>query len=160
MPVNELKKAYYAGIIDGDGWVTIANGGNKKDSQIPTQRMVVGLAQCWVPILVEIQKEYGGNIGRLNRNKKNPNHRDWFNWQVANLQAKRFIEDILPYLVIKKEQAELALKWQDIKSNRHYGRGHLVTEEELCTRNKLKEEISRLKHETREYVWRNEYVSC
>jgi hypothetical protein len=35
-----------------------------------------------------------------------------FNWQLTSKKAQIFLEDICPYLRLKKKEAELAIRWQ------------------------------------------------
>lgn len=62
-----------------------------------------------------VQKLYGGSIQYWpSRNNWKPQHR----WHVSADKAAAFLELILPYLIIKTEQAELALQFQRLESKR------------------------------------------
>lgn len=52
---------------------------------------------------------FGGSI--LARKREAP-RRDITQWQIANQQATNFLQVILPYLRIKKPQAEIAIEFQ------------------------------------------------
>ena len=65
-----------------------------------------------MPCLEKYLEAFGGSIATA-RNKT-PNGRRWavqYRWSVRNEKAVGFLEAILPYAVVKKEQIETALRY-------------------------------------------------
>ena len=58
----------------------------------------------------EVQKIIGGNISKSPDNRENSS--ELFKLRLYCNEAKKFLEKILPYLKIKKEQAKLAIEFQ------------------------------------------------
>jgi hypothetical protein len=54
-------------------------------------------------VFAKLQERWGGNLGRDHNGRGT-----CFNWETA----ARFLREIMPYLVLKREQAELAIMWQ------------------------------------------------
>lgn len=55
----------------------------------------------------------GGSLVQKTRSKAN--WKETWNWQLSGQNAADFLEALLPYLVIKKERAELALMLYSLK---------------------------------------------
>lgn len=58
----------------------------------------------------KLAERWGGYI--VFSRSPNEKWKDWFQWNIQSLKAKRFLEDILPYLMLKREKAELAVRFQ------------------------------------------------
>jgi hypothetical protein len=98
---SETDKAYYAGIIDGEGCITVSKG--KYDHRTLT----VAVVMCDEKPVRDLFKEYGGCLFFIE--KSNPKWRNAWRWAVKQQKAKRFLEDVLPYLRVKQEQAVTGL---------------------------------------------------
>lgn len=64
---------------------------------------------------------FGGNVGMDTTISGNKN----YNWQVNGDAAADFLDAIIPFLILKKKQAELAVEWHRLRPPRlrsHLGR--------------------------------------
>jgi hypothetical protein len=107
--------AYTAGIVDGEGCISInRNKGSKKHKYTFRLYVIVTNTNPWLCQFLKMQ--FGGSIYevRANRDRR---HALCYNWTLATEAASKFLELILPYLTIKKPQAELAIKYQHSKIN-------------------------------------------
>ena len=95
-------EAYAAGIIDGDGSIQI------QEIKGTRHRFIVYLSGCTRTPIDFIQEHWGGGITETVTQSGRP----YFRWHITSDKATSFLEDILPYLVGKTEQALLALKFQ------------------------------------------------
>jgi hypothetical protein len=97
--------AYFAGVLDGEGCFTIHQQGR---GHIAGTAIHVGNTD--LRMLQWIQERFGGNVAFERR--QNPAHAKVWRWtsHVGNLEA--IIIAVLPYLVIKREQAELLLAYR------------------------------------------------
>ena len=99
--------AYTAGIIDGEGSIGLERCGGKKYNRYAI-RVIVGNTNEWLCQLLAFS--FGGSLHL--RPSKNPKHQDCWIWSISARQAATFLSLVLPYLQIKRPQAELALSYQ------------------------------------------------
>lgn len=116
--MEEVKLAYIAGIIDGEGSIMIQRQASKS---FMAQRAKTG---CFHPhyspgirigmlerepldLIVETTK-----IGFIYEEKPYHHKRPMFRWMIRSKQdIEDFLPLIMPYLIVKKQQAELCLKF-------------------------------------------------
>ncbi len=103
--------AYTAGIIDGEGWICI-----KRTPRAYQITVGVGNTNEW--LINWLQFSFGGGV--YPRTGLADNQKPQWHWNLSTRQAGNFLKLILPYLRIKRPQAELAIQFQ---SRRRY-RGH------------------------------------
>ncbi|MFH1473645.1 MAG: hypothetical protein ABIE55_02005 [Candidatus Aenigmatarchaeota archaeon] len=96
-------KGYIAGIVDGEGHVFI--------TFTRTQNYLCGVDVMNTDkrVLEFFVKYFGGNI--LLRKRAKPNHKDSYRWQCFGSKAAKLCRCILPYLIVKRKQAELLLEF-------------------------------------------------
>jgi len=107
-PLSDVELAYAAGVFDGEGSV-----GTKRDSnhsEYPRIRANVGNTD---PRLIAWFKDRFGGYVYLNVRK--PPNKPCYQWEVNSRMAAAFLGSILPYLVIKRERAEIALQIAALK---------------------------------------------
>ena len=103
-----MKKSYIAGFFDGEGCISIR-------PIPPAYALWLQLGAQSRIFLEEIKKQYKGNICERNKG--------FFVWVLSGDNALRFLEDIYPYLILKKHQAALGIafrkhkKWLPHKHN-------------------------------------------
>ncbi|MCH7772288.1 MAG: LAGLIDADG family homing endonuclease [Bacteroidetes bacterium] len=155
---NKTKFAYAAGMVDGDGSICI---NKKKVSNGPR----AGEVQNYYMLVVVTQKDGKvidwliGNFGGSTYLHWKGTNTGWSHeWVVNHNNAKDFLKNILPFLVIKKRQAEIAIQFQErlkVGSKDRNEKGRItgkirLTDYELGIRKKLMEE---LRIEKRNYVF-------
>lgn len=101
--MEEVEKAYLAGIVDGEGTVTLMK---HHKNETPTPRVAV--ANNDLRLLKWIKTRIGGII--VAKKKYKPQHSDFYAWYVQQDRAIRFLEAIRGYLIIKKLQADLIVE--------------------------------------------------
>lgn len=131
--MEEVKKAYLAGIIDGEGTVTLMKH-HKNETHIP----FVGIANNNLALLKWIKSLAGGNI--CSKKKRLPHHNDSYVLNIRQDRALRFLGEIKQYLIVKRRQAELITA--KYKSVTH--RAGKYTPEMLAKKAALVAEIRRL----------------
>ena len=102
MSLDHTQRSYAAGVIDCDGSIYVANCGK---SQSPHLRVAVyntrrGLIDWFAD-------KYGGTVGECKRGGRSRE----YSWTLYGRGASTVLMDILPYLVIKREQALLAIEF-------------------------------------------------
>jgi hypothetical protein len=120
---NDKEKlyAYLAGFIDADGSITIVNAKYKDKKGITRiqYRIKLSAHNCKIQPIQVLQKEFGGGKLRNTRRGKiklHPNWRSCYEWIITNHMAANAIKSMLPYLIVKKEQALLCLEMDRLKT--------------------------------------------
>ena len=136
--VEEL--AYVAGFIDGEGCVhghwAMARGSKVK---IGTARLTVGSTN--LDVLLFCQKLFGGSISKRDIPRPRATKVSWA-WCIGSQATVRCLEMILPYLIVKRPEAEVAIELGKYVRPR----GHVpLSEDELKARALLVVELFRLK---------------
>jgi len=112
--MSEMQLSYLAGFVDGEGSIF---GIREKRSENRsgfgyTVHMSVG--QCNLEILTAFREWSGlGSVTTVKRMQ--PHHKDQWKWVLTQKQAKLLLLQLEPYLVLKKEQARLAIEFIEIK---------------------------------------------
>lgn len=110
--MKKVDLAYAAGIIDGEGCITIQKKKNKTDIR-PHASLLVAVASTDEWLCNWLKFAFGGSACQGNTKTKAGNT-VWY-WQITTRQAGEFLQLILPYLKMKRPQAELALQFQSNK---------------------------------------------
>ncbi len=99
--LNLAEKAYIAGIIDGEGTITLSK---KHKNETPSPRVTI--SNCNLDVLKWIKKKAGyGNIQRKKRVREH--HSIPFELRILSDRAIHFLNEIKDYLRIKKPHAIL-----------------------------------------------------
>jgi hypothetical protein len=130
--------SYYAGLIDGEGMITTyRNGLNEKYRSV-----LVAISLCkGSEILWEGQKIWGGKVHK--RTSRGLNHSDITEWRLYSNQAGKFLKDILPFLKIKKEQAEIVLRLRFLQTRKRNGT-NIIPDKEISYRKELTDKLKSL----------------
>lgn len=106
--LDKAEKAYIAGIVDGEGTVTLMKH-HKNETPIP----FVAVANNNLTLLKWIKVRVGGLIA--SKKKRLPHHNDSYVWSVRQDRALSFLNEIKKFLIIKKPQADLiTLKYKSV----------------------------------------------
>jgi hypothetical protein len=135
--------AYVAGFFDGEGYIGIARlhtGIGKYRGRYLMHQMHVRLCQnepC--QLLYDLQETYGGKVSR--RHSKVGDKYAHLVWNIVSRSALVFLSDILPYLRLKKREAEVAFQFQETVGNR----GTRIGDEVRAEREEIYEDMRAMK---------------
>lgn len=140
--------AYFAGAVDADGCISIYR---KKRTRKTTNETVVyydprvSLGEVYPTIPDMLFKEFGG-YRHTYVPKTRPRSRPYHIWSACNQVTKTVLTALAPYLVLKKTQAEIALKLCDLMAERNSSktRSLMITSDEIDERARLCEQIQKL----------------
>jgi len=104
---SKTDLAYLAGFFDGEGCITI--------DKLYNMRCEVGNTNEW--IIKFFQFYFSGSGYRARRKIETT---VFWVWYVRGKDATKFLKMILPYLKLKRTEAELAIKFQAQKNSVHY----------------------------------------
>lgn len=123
---------YIAGFMDGEGCISISVRGRNRQTY-----MKVTFTNTDQNVLREIQILTNGSLSCFQ--SKNPINRDRYNLTVVGVEARDTLRNVLPMLITKKRQAELALEfceWRDSVKHTTRANSPLATEG-LVWKNKM-----------------------
>ena len=110
--INETSKSYIAGIVDGEGCIGIW----KREPTSKSYALKLKVKMNDYHSIKYIQKNFGGNIyissGFLRNGKK---YNGFYSIEYASTKAAHILKLILPYLKVKKQQAQVAIKFNKLK---------------------------------------------
>jgi len=104
--------AYIAGLFDGEGCIMI----NKTIYRPRTYYQLyvqVNMSSQW--IIEYLQFTFGGSVHKYEHSQYYPNAKPQWAWKAYGLAAVEFLKAMMPYLKLKKSQAELGLLFQSKK---------------------------------------------
>jgi len=123
--LEEIDRAYVAGLIDGEGCIHIEKKlGKDKTPQYFTLR--VSVTNTEFKMVNWLKENFGGHIQFHKKYKEN--WRRKYQWSIVARQALVFLELIRPYVLVKGEQLELAILFQKRKK---FGRWKKPLDREL-----------------------------
>ena len=106
--------AYFAGVFDSDGSFSVHKRQRKMRKSAHDYRVVLQLTWKDMPqtrMVMTVMKDlYGGSLCVVN-NKGFPSKSTFIKWGLYSKQAIPFLHGILPYLKVKREQAELCYQF-------------------------------------------------
>ena len=110
----KTKYAYIAGIIDGEGCIAIRKDNHKARYANIQYCLVVNITNTDIRMLEFVKDIFGGSISMRPYYKKDGCFRKKC-WRIMiySNQAYELLVKVKPYLVIKQEQADLAMKFQE-----------------------------------------------
>jgi hypothetical protein len=104
-------KAYAAGLFDGEGSVLISRPRPSKG-----YTLMVSLAMREPTAVTWLQNHWPGSLRPYARRSKSGEPFTVWYWRRSTSAAAAFLTDILPYLLVKRTQAQLAVEFQSRKS--------------------------------------------
>jgi hypothetical protein len=114
--ISELDKAYIAGFLDGEGtislrWYEGMQYNRHGNFRHVSHRLVdIQIVNTNLDVLRYIQSLYGGSIHSKKETREN--HKPVFRWRISGPNnAYAFLQDIRPYLRVKKAHVALALRF-------------------------------------------------
>lgn len=97
------EKAYIAGIIDGEGTVTLSRA---HVEELPAPK--VSVANNSLELLKWIKGKVGSGV-IIKRSRREPQHKDHYVLDISNNWALDLLMEVKEYLIIKKPHAELLI---------------------------------------------------
>jgi len=112
---TQEKLAYMAGIIDGEGCISINAVQNSKKHPTINYKVRLMISSTSYDLGEWLVENFGGHC--YEKNVYSQKHAKGFTWVLYCSQAGRVIEAVLPYLVIKRNQAELVVAYRKLQEN-------------------------------------------
>ena len=146
--MEEKEKAYLAGFIDGEGTIT-ANFRLTSRSKKEAVHYRLMLHNTNLEILKYFQGLWGGRLS-LYGTPRSPKHKQVYCLYWGGKDSDPILNQLLPYLKVKKRQAEIALELSKLSLPRGHIRRLGVQPEQHEIRKGLVEEMAKLNHRGKE----------
>ena len=156
--MNQKEKIIYcAGIVDGEGYVAIKKTMNKKSCPSPTYHERIQIRMIDEEVISFFKELFGGSYY-----KEKPHcekGKPLYCYQASDRIAYKICKILLPYLIIKKDNAERIIKLRESKYNinkaqrggnrggRNKGKGYPMSKEILDYREDLYQKCKRSKND-------------
>lgn len=149
---DPLKLAYLAGIVDGEGCLCIyrVNPAKYNRYQNPCFRSSLTISNTRKELFNWIEEHFGNlNHSKKHRRsifKKHSQHERWiYEWTVQGNRLVDLCNQLLPYLVLKKRQAELMIEFRKtFDLQKGFGAHTPLSPDIIALREDIRIEIKRL----------------
>ncbi len=122
-PVGGETLAYIAGAMDSDGWFTIHKMNTRQTKRRgynrPFYSVRIGLKQTQPEIVTLLHECFGGSI--LNHPPGSPRGKPLLAWSIGDCMAEHAIVAMMPFLRVKKKQAQILLSLRSLKTSKRMG---------------------------------------
>lgn len=151
--VSDIDWARAAAFIDGEGNIHINRRG--AEGKHRGHYLKVTVTNTDPRLLLWFKQKFGGAVNGSGKRQKS-NHRQAFRWLCSCRTAAEVLRGCLPYLLLKRDQAEIALAFQSTLRG-PTGRGQKVADDVFQQRDVYMSQISEAKWKN--YEWPNEIAS-
>lgn len=134
--MDDSLLAYTAGLVDGEGHITIGRFQPDKWTQRPRHWIVVIVGNTDKRMTDFLKKYWPGPVHI--RNKKP--WRTCYLWQISCIKAYRFLKDVRPFLRCKGEEADVAIKFMEEREGKRF-----LSDKEVARREELYQLMKTLK---------------
>ncbi len=112
---NILTIAYAAGLFDGEGCISLSKS-HGRNGLTPWYQLHVKVSMTDLSPLELLHDSFGGSVCTMNApsrklTAKGNLKRVIYQWQLKQYEAGAFLEAVLPWLLVKSRQAQLALEY-------------------------------------------------
>ncbi len=110
MSYKDIDLSYAAGIIDGEGCIGIYYNRNPELIYGGSYRLTVQVGMADSAPIEFLHKIFGGYFQVVGGRKEG--YKTRYMWGLGTRQAGVFLEKVLPFLLAKRQQAELGITFQ------------------------------------------------
>lgn len=107
--LTEPQKAYIAGIIDGEGCITIQPN-LRRGAKSKSYSLRCLIATTDYGLMEWVQKTVG--MGRIHPRNSRPGNLQGWNYVASSSMAEELLREVFPYLVVKQNQALIAFEFR------------------------------------------------
>lgn len=116
--MTQLHNAYLAGLIDGEGYLALLPARTAGLKQLSFEPVIkIGMTGATALVIAQtLQEKYGGHIN--DRSKLTTGGRKAYTYIAkSKKRVSLILEDILPYLIVKRDQALLLQEFCNLGSS-------------------------------------------
>jgi hypothetical protein len=156
--IDPVSAAYLAGLFDGEGCITIYERRITTKRKMSPYSLRLNLSSTHSGVIQWLHQRFGGWVYAYD-NRQYKQTAIGFRWHSAARHAAYLLEAMLPYLIIKKPEAEIAIAFQQrveaYKANRPFLRrsyGTQLSDEEDAIRAAMAQDLRNLKHAYKQFA--------
>lgn len=141
---SEIDYARLAAYIDGEGCISMSVA-RKREWKHDSVSVFLSVHNTDPRLIQWCLERWGGRVYKTEHNGGKGKSRGWsdsYGWRVTCQQAREILEVCLPFFIIKREQAEIAIALQ--KTCKYWGKAGAPEEVHLLRWN-LRQQLSALK---------------
>lgn len=97
-----------ATILDCEGWITISHIKNVRGIGLC---LTLGVGNTNSNLTDWLKDTFGGSVYKTTR--KSIQHKDYYTWRIHAVKAAAILREVLPYMLLKTAQANLAITFQE-----------------------------------------------
>jgi hypothetical protein len=136
---SDVDLAWSAGFLDGEGCFTLSINTGKQDWN---RRPIMNACQIRILPIAKLESLFGGVVRNPRSDRTSTG--DHFQWQLSTKSMVVVIPWLLPYLTVKKEEAELVLAYaKTVKRSRPGTR--CLSEDEIAYRQTLVDRLREMR---------------
>ena len=109
--VTHLDIRYIAGLFDGEGCIFVGRRELERMKGI-SYRLTLKVSMTVERPIKALKDTLGGSYGPIHWHTRNNNRTAW-RWEIDGNKAAEVLKQVLPYLLVKKEEAVLAIQFQE-----------------------------------------------
>lgn len=112
--ISKTKWAYVAGILDGEGSISISATTLHTSSGNPYKGydLKVMISNTDMGLMEWLKETFGGNYREGKQNSAIKQNKICYRWTLGSYKLmEKFLLGVLPYMLMKREQANLALQY-------------------------------------------------
>ena len=128
--LTETERAYFAGLFDGEGYVSIRTQQGSAEQAIERATksgfgacrfgLVIGVSMTDYPTIHRLHEKLGGSAVIDSKTADHPRWNKAWHWRALGDTATAVLKQLYPYLGLKKKKAALAFKFQEVKKQARY----------------------------------------
>lgn len=124
--ISGADRAWLAALVDGEGSVHLTKRPGKTG---PHYGAHLSVTQANLELLEEAKRRSGGR-GSIGKSALTSTGKQYWRWHVMAQQAAQLLRDVYPWLVVKRQQAALAVELMALQTNG----GPKQLDSDLCSR--------------------------
>ncbi|KKK73688.1 hypothetical protein LCGC14_2891330 [marine sediment metagenome] len=141
--MRNVDLAYYAGLFDGEGCININHHKPQRGKRTEQHTLRCYLGMCNEVLVRSLGASFGGSVKYRAIHLKNPKWKDHWIWTIESNQALHWLKMMLPFLRLKKQEALVAIEFQQTRGGQR-GRRR-ISEAEMRKRQQYYELLKSLK---------------
>lgn len=141
--LDKVQLAYLAGIIDGEGHISISRQKSPHCKRGYVHRAVVSVSNTQLKLMNRLKSWFGGHI-KIHKPRKFMQNKSVYEWNVwAVNEQMRILQNVIPYLFLKRTQAEGVLHFLLTRGKMGINK---VSDEEFLRRENLCKRVQVMNH--------------
>ena len=139
---TEVDWARLSAFIDGEGTIAICKEKPRKATYSPRYSLSVQVTNTSPLLMVWLESVFGGHAYPVNKGKSPLSRKLVMRWYSSERQAGLILAKCLPYLIVKRAQAEVGLAFMELRS-KNWSRKK-VSDSTLAIRDQYRTKIQEL----------------